>query len=279
MTELRNKVAVVTGAASGIGRALSIELGRRGSDLALVDIDRAGLEQTRELVLKVGHEASCHPLDLVDRGAVARLPEQVLGEHGRADLLFNNAGVTLRVMLEHVTREDFEWLMGVNLWGPIMATQAFLPHFRQRPEAHIVNVSSVHGLFTSPGTGPYCTSKFALRGFTLSLAQELRGTRIKVSCVHPGAVMTNLVRNARYRLTTGPRDMEAAERSFRKLVFTSTEGAARQILDGVHRNRERILVGADAHLYDLVARAFPTTWQRVVGSFTDRAGRTAQRIE
>jgi len=169
MRDLKNRVAAVTGAASGIGRSLAIHLSNGGCHVAMADINQDGLNETRALIMNQGVKISCHMVDVGNRDQVIQWLEEVLKEHGQVDLLFNNAGVGLGGLLEEISIDEFKWLMDINFWGVVNGSMIFLPELKKRPEACIVNISSVHGLFTNPGVGPYCSSKFAIRGFTLTL--------------------------------------------------------------------------------------------------------------
>jgi NAD(P)-dependent dehydrogenase (short-subunit alcohol dehydrogenase family) len=227
MTQLVNRVAAITGAASGIGRALAVNLARRGCSVALAD---------------------------------------VASRHGKVSLIVNNAGVAISDSLEEVSDDDLRWILDINLWGVIWGSKAFLPHLKQQDEGHIVNVSSVHGLFTNPGVGPYCTTKFAVKGFTLALCQELKETGVRVSCVHPGGIKTNIARNSRFRKSFDPdvSQEEAIENFKRRIARTSADKAARIILSGVERNKKRILVGPDTYLLDWYTRLAPVGWQKLM---------------
>ena len=261
---LSDKVAVVTGAASGIGRALAIQLAREGCHLAISDVDEDGLRATAARVAN-GIRVTQHRLDVSDRDAVHRHAEEVTSEHGQADIVVNNAGVALSARLDQVGYDDFEWLMGINFWGVVYGSKAFVPILKQRPWAHIANISSVHGLFTNRRVGPYCCSKFAVRGFTLTLAQELRNTNIVVSCVHPGGIKTNIIRNSRFYGEAGRAHKEEAASLFDKYIaHTTAERAAKTIVAGIQRDRSKILVGADANIYDILSRLMPTSWQRLM---------------
>lgn len=265
MKELKDSVAAVTGAASGIGRSLAINLANEGCGLALADIDQDGLKQTADMI-QDDIKITTHALDVADREQVYRFADDVAAEHGKVNIIINNAGVALAENLEDVTYEDFNWLLGINLWGVIYGSKAFLPYLKQQPEGHIVNISSVHGLFTNRNVGPYCTSKFAVRGFTQVLCQELKDTAVRVSCVHPGGIKTNIVRNARFIKGADPdvNHDEAVEKFDKYIAWISADRAARIIIKGIKRNKTRILVGPDAHIYDLLQRMFPVMWQRLM---------------
>jgi short-subunit dehydrogenase len=183
----------------------------------------------------------------------------------RDSVVINNAGVQLKETLEDVTYEDLNWLMGINLYGVIYGSKAFLPHLKKQPLANLVNVSSVQGFFTNPNSGPYCVSKFAVRAFTMTLAQELKGTSVKVSCVYPGGVETNIVRNERFHKVSRPNISKEDEVALfeRYVVWTSAERAAR-IIKGIKKNKQRILVGPDAYFYDIITRITPMIWQNLL---------------
>ena len=266
MRELRGAVAAVTGAASGIGRGLAINLAKEGCGLALADIDGDGLDQTAEMVQNNGNKVTTHVLDVADRQQVYGFADDVVAGHGKVNLIINNAGVVTADTLEDVTYEDLNWLLGINLWGVIYGSKAFLPYLKQQPESHIVNISSVNGLFTNRNNGPYCTSKFAVRGFTLTLCQELKDTTVRVSCVHPGGIKTDIVRNARFIKGADPElsHDEAVEQFDKRIAWTSADKAARIIVKGIKKNKARILVGFDAYIYALLTRLFPEMWQKLV---------------
>ena len=215
---LKDRAAVITGAAGGIGRAIALSLARRGCHLALADVDEAGLAQMQAQAAPCGVRVSCHRLDVASREAVAELPAQVLGAHGRVDLLFNNAGVALVGNFEQVSEADFDWLMEINFHGVVRMTRAFLPVLKAGDDSRIVNLSSVFGLISPPGQCAYSASKFAVRGFSNALRHELAGSRVGVSVVHPGGVATAIAQNARF-----PRDLPAEQLRLRlELAQTQT---------------------------------------------------------
>ena len=278
MRSFKDKVAAVTGAASGMGRALAIELAGRGCEVALCDVDESGLEQTVALCRPLGVRVTARRVDVAERQAVYAWAESVAREHGRVNLIFNNAGVGLACALESVSYEDFEWIMGVNFWGVVHGTKAFLPHLRASGEGHVVNTSSVFGLAAVPANGAYNATKFAVRGFTEALRQELEltGAPVSATCVHPGGIKTNIVRTA--RISPSVKDLrkideEKARKRFERLFITSAEQAARTILRAVERNRRRVLVGPDAFMIDLIVRLFPAGSQR----FTMNLARRLER--
>ena len=267
MKDLRGRVAVVTGAASGIGRALARELARAGSRLALSDVNDDGLAETRSLAEKEGAEVLASHLDVADRAAVHRHADEVVAHYGAAHLVINNAGVALDAPIDEMRYEDLEWLLGINFWGVVHGTKAFLPHLKRAGEGHIVNVSSVFGLIGVPGQSAYNAAKFAVRGFTECLRQELEieGSGVSATCVHPGGIRTNIARSARLPGRSlsglGRDDLVAA---FDRAARTSSERAARDILDGVRRNARRVLIGPDAWVIDRMNRWMPTGYQAVI---------------
>jgi NAD(P)-dependent dehydrogenase (short-subunit alcohol dehydrogenase family) len=265
--DLKNKVAAITGAASGIGRALAIELAEEGCHVAISDIDEAGLRETGDLVKLKNVRVTTHKVDVAVREQVQRYAQETVKGHGGIHILINNAGVVVSDTLEDVGYQDFEWLMGVNLWGVVYGCKEFLPYLRQQSEAHIVNISSVNGIFTNPNNGPYCTAKFAVRGFTETLCQELADTCVKVSCVHPGGIKTNIVRNARFYnsadTSLGRDEKVALFDSF--IAKTPADKAAKIIISGIKNNKTRIMVGPDAYLFDWLKRLFPIGFQKLTG--------------
>jgi short-subunit dehydrogenase len=277
MRSFQGKVAAITGAGSGIGRALAVELARRGAHLALSDVNAATLGEAASVCQSFGGAVTASSVDVAQRDAVYAWADQVVREHGKVNLIFNNAGVALASTLEGVTHEDFEWLMNINFWGVVHGTKAFLPHLRASSEGHVVNISSVFGLTAAPLHGVYNAAKFAVRGFTEALRLELELTNAPVSatCVHPGGIQTNIARDARYSssLSALAIDEQASRRAFEKLFITSPESAAKTILRGVQRNRRRVLVGVDAHALDLLVRLAPSLVHR---SMLAMARRVAQ---
>lgn len=259
---LDGRTAVVTGAASGIGRAIAVSLARRGCNLALADIDEAGMAETAELIR--GCRVSRHRLDVADRIAVAQFPNVVAAEHDGVDLLINNAGVAAGGTFEQVSAKDFEWLFEINFWGVVCMTRAFLPLLRASEDARVVNLSSVYGLVAPPEQTAYSASKFAVRGFSEALRHELEGSGIGVSVVHPGGVATSIVKNA--RLPAGATEDEIARRheKYRKLLRLPPEIAGETIVRGIERRSPRILIGSDAKAISLIARLFPVTYWKVL---------------
>ena len=265
MPTLRNGVAVITGAASGIGRALAVRLASEGSHLALADLDEAGLIEVAREVARERVEVSTHVTDVADEKRVKEFAEEVVGRHGRATALFNNAGVALHGDVEEISTADFQWLMGINFWGTVYGVKHFLPILRQQKRAYIINISSVLGLIAPPGQAAYAASKFAVRGFTEALRHELSGTSVQVSTVHPGAIMTEIVRRGRVGAAADPAKRETELARFERLARTTPERAAERILQGVLGGQTRILIGRDASQIDLIQRLMPTRYWRLMG--------------
>ncbi len=261
---LKGRTAVVTGAAGGIGRAVSVSLARRGCNVALADIDEAGLAGTADLVRTHGVKASAHRLDVADREAVASFPERVAAAHAGVDVLVNNAGVAVGGTFEQVSEEDFHWLFEINFWGVVRMTRAFLPLLRASGDARIVNLSSVFGLVAPPEQVAYAASKFAVRGFSEALRHELEGSGVGVTVVHPAGVATSIAERA--RVPAGASDEEVARRRelFKKLLKLPPEVAGETIVRGIERRRPRVLVGADATFLSLVVRALPVSYWKVL---------------
>src|SRR5215218_9933239 len=260
---LDDAVVVITGAASGIGRALALEAAARGARPALSDVDEAGLEETAGLVAGVtGRRPHLQRLDVRDREAWQRYAEAVLAEHGRVDVVVNNAGIALTADVLDMPQDLFERVMDVDFWGVVHGTTTFLPHLIASGGA-VVNVSSVFGLMAVPGQSAYNAAKFAVRGFTEALRQEmlLDGHPVTVSCVHPGGLRTSIARNA---TTIGIDQRAQADFFDHALARTSPEQAARVILDGMLAGKARILVGADARMLDMVVRLTGAGYQRLV---------------
>jgi NADP-dependent 3-hydroxy acid dehydrogenase YdfG len=262
MRRFADKVAVITGAGSGIGRALSVELARRGARLALSDVDMVSVAETAAQCEKEGAEVRHYQLDVADRAAVYAHADAVVGEFGAANLVINNAGVALMATVNEMSWEDLEWVMNIDYWGVVHGTKAFLPHLIASGDGHVVNLSSVFGLIGVPTQSAYNSAKFAVRGFTEALRQEMliERSRVGVSCVHPGGIKTNIVRNAR---TTEGATTSDMHRRFHQITLTTPEKAATIILRGVERNRPRILVGPDAYLIDALPRVLGPLYQRV----------------
>lgn len=265
-----NTVAVVTGAASGIGRSLAIRLAAEGAQLAIADVNAAELNETARLATKPGVKITAHLVDVSDRERMQAFVKEVLAEHGRAHLVINNAGVALGGTVEELAIEDIEWLMSINFWGVIYGTKMFLPILRQQSQGHIVNISSVFGIIGPPGQSAYVASKFAVRGFTESLRHELKGSNVTVSCVHPGGIRTNIARNAKAGAGTDKSLVEKEIQFFDKVAKTLPETAADVIIRGVLSDREKILIGSDAWMIDKIQRLMPVNYWKPLGKLLEK---------
>jgi short-subunit dehydrogenase len=270
MRDLKNSVAVITGAAGGIGQALAARLAREGAHLALADVDEAGLLKVSRGLAGNGVEVSTHVVDVGDGKRMEEFARDVLRRHGRVNVLINNAGVTLFGDVEEVSLADLEWLMAINFWGTVHGVKHFLPLLRQQEErAHIVNLSSIFGIIAPPGQAAYAASKFAVRGFTEALRHELAGTAVLVSTVHPGGIMTGIARSGRIGAAAAPSIRETEAARFERLAGTTPEQAADRIVRGMLRGQTRILVGPDAHLLDFIQRLMPGRYWRIIGPLVD----------
>ena len=271
MLKLAGRTAVVTGAAGGIGRGIALALARRGCHLALADIDEAALARTAaEITDQYAAGVSHYPLDVANRSAVAALPARVMAAHGAVDILVNNAGLALGGTFLEIAETDFDWLVGINFWGVVQVTRAFLPLLSDSEEARIVNVSSLFGLIAPPGQTAYAASKFAVRGFSESLRHELVATRIGVTVVHPGGIATSIARNARMPASLSAEEVEKRRGFFDSFLTMLPETAGEIIVRGVERRKARILVGADAKYAALVERLMPVNYWAWLG----RGGKT-----
>ena len=255
MRDFHGRVAVVTGAASGIGRALAHTLAEEGCDLAIADIDRDRLAEVEAEVRERGRKVSVHRIDVADRERMQAFPELVIAEHGRVDILVNNAGVAVASPLEEHSIEDFEWLVGINFWGVVYGCKFFLPHLKQSDDAYIVNLSSMFGIVGVPGLSSYCATKFAVHGFSESIRAELAGSPIKVMSVHPGGIRTDIVRAARYSASQASSQSRVVA-LFERRAMPPSRAAAR-IVDGMRSDASRVLITAEARLADVVKRLFP----------------------
>ena len=265
--------AVVTGAASGIGRALAVELASRGANLALSDVNDAGLAETVstcERATSGSSKARGYHLDVADRHAFLAHADEAVSEFGRVDMVFNNAGVSVTATVEEITWEDFDWLMGINFWGVVHGSKAFLPHLISSGDGYLVNVSSIFGFIGVPTQSSYNAAKFAVRGFTEALREEMVMDRrpVTVCCVHPGGIRTNIARNGR---TSRLDEKEQMAADFDRLARTSPEKAARTILRGVERRRPRIFIGADAYAIAGMERLLGARYENLVARAARRS--------
>jgi short-subunit dehydrogenase len=263
-----NKVAVVTGAGSGIGRALAQELARRGADLALADMREAGLADTAASIAATGRRVTTHVVDVADAARMEALAEAVMAAHGRVELLVNNAGVSVTGTFEEQSLDDWRWIVGVNFWGVVHGCKFFLPHLRKNAEAHIVNLSSMLGFIGMPTQSSYCATKFAVRGLSEALWAELHGSGIGVTSVHPGGVKTNIVRASRSADPSAKQQL--AERIDRMAM--APEKAALRILRAVERNDMRVVICPEARITEWVKRLSPVRVHRLVAYTYRRFG-------
>lgn len=280
MKSFHDKVAAITGAGSGIGRQLAYQLVAAGAEVALSDVNEAGLQETAARCRELGaRRVSEKRVDVADRTAVHAWADEVAHAHERVNMIFNNAGVALGSTLEGASYEEFEWIVNINFWGVVYGTKAFLPHLRASGEGHVINTSSVFGLISVPGNGTYNATKFAVRGFTEALRQELElsGAPVSATSVHPGGIKTNIAKAARHNDSmkdlVGDVDPEASKARFEKMFITEAETAARTILDAVLRNRRRVLVGPDAKVIDWMQRLLPSAYQKITISLAKRQAR------
>ena len=271
MSEFGGRLAVVTGAGSGIGRALAVELARRGARVAISDIDVDGLAITADQLVLRSAEHRSDRLDVTDRAAVLAYADDLVTAFGTVNQVYNNAGIAFAGDVLTSSFAEIEHVVDVDFWGVVNGTKAFLPHLIASGDGHVVNVSSLFGLLAVPSQSAYNAAKFAVRGFTESLRQEMlvAGHPVHVTCVHPGGVKTNIARNA--ARSAAHADPSAVERFERTALRMAPADAARVILDGVARNRARVLVGNDAKALDLLVRLTGSGYQQVVTRLTRRA--------
>jgi len=263
--DLAGSVVVLTGAASGMGAELAVQLAQKGAHLALVDRNEAGLAATVARATREGVKITTHVLDIADAAAVSSFPDLVQAAHGRVNVLINNAGVALVGTFEQASLTDFEWLMNINFWGAVRLTHGFLPLLRREPAAQIVLLSSVFGIIGPPGQTAYAASKFALRGFGESLRHELGETGIGVTIVHPGGIDTNIARAARVGEKMDLRAAQAGVALFQKMLKTKADVAARRIITGIEKREKRVLIGADAYQIDFIQRLLPVRYWGLIG--------------
>ena len=284
MKSFKDKVAVITGAGSGMGRYLAVLLAKDGADVSVCDVNEETLNETVEMLRKYNVSVSSHLLDVSDKDAIEALPGKVIEQHGKVDMVFNNAGVTTGTHFKDMDENNWDWVMGINFDGVINSTRAFIPHMVDSPEAAIVNTSSIFGMVAVPGQTVYHATKFAVRGFTESLAMEMKETNpnLQIHCVHPGHIGTNIAADARFDEENFNQDETQASNS----IFTRNapksqkemgdmfrEGGmhpskeAEIILNGVKKNKTRIFIGLDAKLLDLSQRIFPKHYHKTWALF------------
>ena len=284
MKSFKEKVAVITGAGSGMGRYLAILLAKEGADASVCDVNEETLNETVEMLRKYNVSVSSHLLDVSDKEAIEALPRKVIDQHGKVDMVFNNAGVTTGSHFKDMDEDNWDWVMGINFDGVINSTRAFIPHMVDSPEAAIVNTSSIFGMVAVPGQTVYHATKFAVRGFTESLAMEMRETNpnLQIHCVHPGHIGTNIAATARFDEENFNQDetqvsnsifTRNAPKSQKEMGDLFREGgmhpskAAEIILNGVKKNKSRIFIGLDAKLLDLSQRIFPKHYHKTWALF------------
>ena len=265
MKNFAGKTAVITGAGSGMGRYLAVLLAKAGANVAICDINQDTLNATATMVKQYNVGLSTHVVDMGDMDQIEALPEAVIAQHGSVDLLFNNAGVTVGSTFDGMSERDWDWVMNINLNGVVKSSRVFLPYLKDRPEAVLVNTSSIFGMIAVAGQSVYHATKFGVRGFTESLAKEFKGTNLQVHCVHPGHVGTNILANSRFN-TDQPGRFGADFNKDEMAEMFRTKGmhpsrAASIILNGVKGNKRRIFVGLDAKLMDLAQRLTPMHYE------------------
>ena len=270
MSEFTGRVVVITGAGSGIGRALALNLAAKGALLALSDVDTVGLEETARRARDLGAEVQADALDVSQREKVMEYADKVVERFGVVNQVYNNAGIAYHGEFERTEFKDFERVVDVDFWGVVNGTKAFLPHLIASGDGHLINVSSLFGLLSIPGQSAYNAAKFAVRGFTESLRQEMLVAKhpVQVTCVHPGGIKTAIARNA--AVPDGDDQVSFAQFFDSKLARTSPEDAAATIVNGVRKNKGRVLIGADAKLLDGWVRLVGPSYQRVVAFVTAR---------
>lgn len=268
MKSFKNKVAAITGAGSGIGRALALQLAQAGCDLSLSDVNEKGLAETVESAKAFGVKVTSTKVDVAQLEQMRAWAAQTAKDHGKINLIFNNAGVALGSTVEGMSYEELEWLMGINFWGVVYGIKEFLPHLKASGEGHIINISSIFGLGSQPSQGAYNASKFAVRGYTEALRQELdlQQCGVSATCVHPGGIKTNIAKAARMNdsMKSIGIDPQKGQQSFDKLLHVTPEDAAEAILNGVKKDARRVLIGAEAYAFDAMQRLMPTGYQKLV---------------
>jgi NAD(P)-dependent dehydrogenase (short-subunit alcohol dehydrogenase family) len=260
MKKLSDRVAVVTGAAGGIGRATSVALAKEGCHLAICDVNAAGLEETAALVRELGRNVSTHIVDVSSKERMRSFTDEVIAQHGGVNILVNNAGVTVAAPFEQHSLEDFEWIVGINLWGVIYGCKFFLPYLQKAEEAHIVNLSSLFGLLGVPSQTSYCATKFAVHGFSEALWVELRDQGIGVTSVHPGGVRTDIAKSAR---STSSAQMNLAINVIERFSVTP-EHCAKLIVSAIKKNKMKQMVTRETHMIFAAKRLAPQLPQRVM---------------
>ena len=271
MQGFAGKVAVVTGAGSGIGQALAIELGRSGALLAISDVDTEGLKVTEDRLSAIGAQVKSDRLDVTERERFLLYADEVKDRFGKVNQIYNNAGIAYSGDIDITAFKDVERIMDVDYWGVVNGTKAFLPHLIASGDGHVINISSVFGLFAVPGQAAYNSAKFAVRGFTEALRMEmiLANHPVKVTTVHPGGIKTAIARNA--TAAEGVDSAHLAEWFDTKMARTTPERAAQIILEAVAKNKARVLVGTDAKILDTFVRVTGPGYQKALVALARRA--------
>src|SRR6267143_3044280 len=281
MTAIRGSAAAVTGAASGIGRALALELAARGCDIALADRDEAGLQTVAAEINRThSQKVTVHRVDVGEPQQIAEFAQAATAAHAGLNIVVNNAGVGLLGQFNEIDQAQMDWLMNINFWGVVHATRAFLPHLSRQREAHIVNLSSIFGIVAPPGQTAYAAAKFAVRGFSESLRHELQmaASPVRLSVVHPGGVAANIARNSRdgTGVAANARRAQSIER-FDAIAKTTPAAAALRIIPGIENNQPRILIGNDARFMDLLQRFRPATYWAVLARKIEKAAKAGKK--
>src|SRR5689334_15516002 len=263
MRGFAGKVAVVTGAGSGIGQALAVELARSGASVAISDINTEGLADTEDRIKAIGAPVKADRLDVTEREAFELYADAVKEHFGKVNQIYNNAGIAFAGDIEVTEFKDIEKVMDVDFWGVVNGTKVFLPHLIESGDGHVINVSSIFGIFSVPGQAAYNAAKFAVRGFTEALRQEMALAKhpVKVTTIHPGGIKTGIARNM--TAAEGIDVDELAKTFDKKLASTSPEKAAKIIMDGVRKNKARVLIGNDAKALDLIVRLTGSGYQKL----------------
>lgn len=279
MKNFKNKVAAITGAGSGMGQQLAILLAKAGCHVSISDVNEKGLAETAALLKAYDVRVTTKKVDVSKQDQVKAWAAETAQNHGSINMIFNNAGVALGSTVEGASYEDIEWIMGINFWGVVYGTKEFLPFLKKSGEGHIINTSSLFGLTAQPTQSAYNSSKFAVRGFTESLRQELdiENKGVSALCVHPGGIRTNIANDARMNdsLRSLGMNPEKSAKAFNKLLRMPAEEAAQQILDAVLQNKRRLLIGNDAKAIDIMQRILPASYQKV----TALATKMSKRLE
>ncbi len=268
MSFFNSKIAVITGAASGIGRELALQMSKEGSIIIAADYNKKDLDVTVKMVNESGGAAFAYKVDISDQRQVVKFASDVKKKHGSIDILINNAGVTLFGKFDELSLKDIEWIMGINLWGAIYLTKAFLPEIKEKKGSCLVNVASIFGVIGTGNQSAYCATKFGLRGFTEALQDELYAFPVNVMCVLPGGIKTGIAKHARF-IKDGAvlKNTEKLERRLEKIARTSASQAAAEIINGMKKGKSRVRIGADARFLDRLQRLMPVRYNRIVAKF------------